>query len=72
MEKKDVITSVTILRKDLYKCLNDLVNARLHRDRIREGEALFNLESLMVSTIQEFDFIIDYLKEGEEWEKKEQ
>jgi hypothetical protein len=72
MEKKDIITSATILRNDIQKCLTDLVNARLYRDRMQEEGALFNLESLMVSTIQEFGCIIDYLKEEEKsWEKKE-
>ena len=65
MEKKDIIISAAILRDDIQKCLNDLVNARLHRDRIQEEGALFKLESLMVSAIQEFGCIIDYLKEEE-------
>ena len=39
---------------------------------MQEKGALFKLESLMVSTIQEFGCIIDYLKEEEKsWEKKE-
>lgn len=72
MNKKDIITSATILRNDIHKCLSDLVSARVNRDRIQEEGALFNLESLMVSTIQEFDCIINYLKEEEKsWEKKE-
>lgn len=66
MNKKDIITSATILRNDIHKCLNDLVNARLYRDRMQEEGALFKLVSLMVSTIQEFDCIIDYLKESTE------
>lgn len=66
MNKKDIITSATIMRNDIHKCLNDLVNARLYRDRMQEEGALFKLVSLMVSTIQEFDCIIDYLKESTE------
>lgn len=62
MEKKDIIISATILRDDIHKCLSDLVNARLYKDRMQEEGALFRLESLMVSSIQEFDCIIDYLK----------
>ena len=66
MEKKDIITSTTILQNDIQKCISDLIDARVNRDRIQEDGALFKMESLMVSTIQEFDCIIDYLKEGTE------
>lgn len=65
MDKKDIIISATIMRNDIQKCLSDLVSSRLHRDHIQEEGALFRLESLMVSTIQEFDCIIDYLKDRE-------
>ena len=71
MEKKDIITSTTILRNDIQKCLFDLIDARLHRDPIQEDGALFKMESLMVSSAQQLDCIIDYLKEEEKWEKKE-
>ena len=72
MEKKDIITSATILRNDIQKCLSDLIDARVHRDRIQEDGALFKMESLMVSSAQQLDCIIDYLKEEEVlWEKKE-
>ena len=65
MNKKDIITSVTIMRNDIHKCLTDLVNARLYRDRIQEEGALFKMESLMVSSAQQLSCIIDYLKEEE-------
>ena len=63
MNRKDIITSATILRNDIHKCLSDLVSARLNRDRMQEDGALFRMESLMVSAEQELDCIIDYLKE---------
>ena len=66
MEKKDIIISATILRNDIHKCLSDLVKARMYRDRMQEEGALFRLESLMVSSVQEFDCIIDYLKDEEQ------
>jgi hypothetical protein len=72
MTKKDIILSTTILRNDIQKCLFDLIDARLHRDPIQEDGALFKMESLMVSATQQLDCIIDYLKEEESWEKKEQ
>ena len=72
MEKKDIISSTIILRNDIQKCLSDLIDARLNRDRIQEDGALFKMESLMVSSAQQLDCIIDYLKEEEVlWEKKE-
>ena len=71
MTKKDIITSTTILRNDIQKCLSDLIDARLNRDRIQEDGALFKMESLMVSATQQLSYFIDYLKEEEEWEKKE-
>ena len=71
MTKKEIILSTTILRNDIQKCLSDLIDARLNRDRIQEDGALFKMESLMVSSAQQLDCIIDYLKEEEKWEKKE-
>lgn len=65
MKKKDIILSTTILRNDIHKCLSDLVSARVNRDRIQEEGALFKMESLMVSSEQQLDCIIDYLKEEE-------
>lgn len=66
MEKKVIILSATILRNDIHKCLSDLVSARLNRDHIQEDGALFKMESLMVSSAQQLDCIIDYLKEEEQ------
>lgn len=66
MKKEDIITSATILRNDIHKCLSDLVSARLNRDCMQEGGALFRMESLMVSAEQELDCIVDYLKEEEQ------
>lgn len=71
MEKKDIILSTTILRNDIHKCLSDLIEARMYRDSIQEDGALFKMESLMVSSEQQLDCIIDYLKEEELlWEKE--
>ena len=66
MTQKEIILSTTILRNDIQKCLSDLIDARLHRDPIQEDGALFKMESLMVSSAQQLDCIIDYLKESTE------
>ena len=63
MSRKDIITSTILLRNDIQKCLSDLIDARLYRDPIQEDGALFKMESLMVSSMQQLDCIIDYLKE---------
>ena len=65
MEKKDIILSTTILRNDIQKCLSDLIEARMYRDPIQEDGALFKMESLMVSSAQQLDCIIDYLNDHE-------
>lgn len=65
MNKKDIISSTIILRNDIQKCLFDLIDARLHRDPIQEDGALFKMESLMVSSTQQLDCIIDYLNDHE-------
>lgn len=65
MNKKDIITSTIILRNDIQKCLSDLIEARMYQDNIQEEGALFKMESLMVSSAQQLDCIIDYLKEEE-------
>ena len=65
MEKKDIILSTTILRNDIQKCLSDLIEARMYRDNIQEEGALFKMESLMVSSAQQLDCIIDYLNDYE-------
>ena len=65
MEKKDIILSTTILRNDIQKCLSDLIEARMYRDPIQEDGVLFKMESLMVSSAQQLDCIIDYLNDYE-------
>lgn len=72
MKKKDIIISTTILRNDIQKCLSDLIDARLNRDRIQEDGALFKMESLMVSATQQLSYFIDYLKEEENHETHQQ
>lgn len=65
MTKKDIITSTIILRNDIQKCLSDLIDARLNRDSTQEDVASFKMESLMVSSAQQLDCVIDCLKEEE-------
>ena len=72
MTKKEIILSTTILQNNIHKCLSDLVCARVNRDRKQEEGALFKMESLMISATMQLSYFIDYLKEEEEWEKKEQ
>ena len=62
MEKAKVIESIEELYQDLDKCVTDIVRARLNKDAIAEGRALFSMEGLIVACMQELSFIHDYLK----------
>ena len=66
MTKKDIITSSEILIKDIYKCLTDLVHARMYHDKEQEEKGMFQMESLLCSSQQQLGCIIDYLKKEKE------
>lgn len=69
MEKKDIIISSEILYRDIDKCISDLLQARAYNDPIQEEGARIRMESLMVSTMQQLDCIIDHLKEKDIWKQ---
>lgn len=58
-----LINSVTKLHDDIDTCIGDLVKSRLNKDEVSEGKAIAQMESLMVSSQQEFSYIRDYLTE---------
>ena len=63
MKKKDIIISTVILYRDIDKCICDLVDARMNRNRMMEEDSLLRMESLMVGTMQQLDCIIGFMKE---------
>ena len=68
MTKEKVIESIEELYPNLDKCVTDIVKARLNKDAIAEGRALFSMEGLIVACMQELSFIHDYLKAQNEIE----
>lgn len=58
-----LLSSTTELQADIQKCLDMLVNARLNHDKVKEAEALWKMENLMVGTAQQLQCVIDKLKE---------
>ena len=63
MKKKEIIISTVILYRDIDKCIRDLVDARMNRNRMMEEGSLLRMESLMVGTMQQLDCIIGFMKE---------
>jgi len=63
MDKKEVINSANRLICDIDKCIEDIVSARLKKDALAEGRAMFLMESLMVGSMQELSFLRDYIED---------
>lgn len=59
---EELIESTKELYRDINKCLDCLCKARITDNTILEGEALFSMESLMVSTLQHLQCIIDSIE----------
>ena len=55
-----LLISTHHLHRDIDKCINNLVEARKYKDG-RDQDYLFQMEKLMVSTLQQLGCIIDYL-----------
>lgn len=55
-----LLISTHHLYRDIDKCINNLVAARKYKSG-REQEYLFQMEKLMLSTLQQLGCIIDYI-----------
>jgi hypothetical protein len=55
-----LLISTHHLHRDIDKCINNLIAARKYKDG-RDQHYLFQMEKLMVSTLQQLGCIIDYL-----------
>ena len=64
MKKEDVLNNIEILYKDLDDTTFKLVSARANKDTKLEAEALFEMESLIVSCQQELSFLYDYINQN--------
>lgn len=56
----DLLSSTIKIYNDINQCISDLVDARLHNN---EQKVLTQMESLMISSLQQFGCVIDYLKD---------
>lgn len=62
-EYKDrLLLSTNKLYQDIDKCISNLVEARMYKDG-RDQEYLLQMESLMVTSLQQFGCVIDFLQE---------
>lgn len=59
--KEDVLNDINELSNSLDYCIDSLVNARLQRNKMMEAHARWAMESLLVSALQEFEFLKDYI-----------
>ena len=60
-----ILSSTIALQREIQRCINDLVTARVRHDRQKECELMLYMESLMCATQQQLQCIIDYLTENE-------
>jgi hypothetical protein len=64
LEYKDkLIKSTRELYDDIQDNINCLVNSRISHDKVGEDFAIYRMESLAVSTLQQLDCVISYLEE---------
>lgn len=57
-----LIESTQQLYNDIDKCVDKLIQARMRHDTKQEMDSVFNMESLMVATLQQLQCMLDYLK----------
>lgn len=64
---KEILEKIYKLNNDLYAeidtCIGDIILARLHQERDVEARAMFQMESLMVCTLQHLCWVNQELEE---------
>jgi hypothetical protein len=55
------VISAQMLYNDIDECIDDLLNARLAKDKDKEGVALWKMEMLMSGSLQNLSYIIEHL-----------
>lgn len=67
MENKETLEKICRLNNDLYaeidSCIDDIVLSRLHQERDVEARAMFQMESLMVCTLQHLCWVNQEIEE---------
>lgn len=56
-----LLKSTERLQANIDRCISQLVKAREYHDTIAEQGALFEMESLMVSTVQQLQCVMDHI-----------
>lgn len=60
--KNKLVEDTISLNYLISDCLSKLIDARLNKDHKKESEAVFNMETLMVQTMQHLDCVANYLE----------
>lgn len=63
MKKEEVLADVEKLMHDIDYCMGKFVLARMNRDEDGVRYAHSSMESLMVGSLQELTFLVDYIKD---------
>ena len=66
MEKQTLINDIGELMTDIDDGITMVIKARLSKDEIEMDNAHYNMERLMVSSLQELSLIKEYLEEETE------
>ena len=61
MELNSAIKSIDLLYPDVDTCIGNIVSSRLNKDQEAERKALFRMEGLMVSSMQELSYLHTFL-----------
>lgn len=62
MTKNEILNECTSLYHDIDTCITNLVKARLNNDSKSEQKAYFEMEKLMIGTLQDLTVIMDYIE----------
>ena len=65
MNKNEILNECATLYQDIDKCITNLIKARLNDDSKSEQKAFFEMEKLMIGTLQDLTVIIDYIENND-------
>ena len=66
-EKERVLKSVRNIHDEIDQCIGNLVNARIDHDEKMEGMMISQMETLLVQSQQEFNYLWHFINEID-WE----
>ena len=59
---KEIVRESESLYYEIYKCITKMIKARLDHDKDMENEALYQMEGLMVDTMQHLSWLCTEIK----------